>query len=76
MARTNNKPGPKLGTTKRYGKRRDYHFRLLEELQEGEVISLADAFDAEAALHQGDNAYINEILRERPEIIKRLKGQQ
>lgn len=75
MAKTNNKPGPKPGTTKKYGKRRDYHFRLLEEVQENEVMSLADAFDAESGRYGGDNAYINGILRERPEIARRLKGE-
>lgn len=75
MAKTKGTPGPKPGTTKKYGKRRDYHFRLLEEVQKDEVMSLADAFDAESGRYGGDNAYINEILRERPEIARRLKGE-
>lgn len=73
MARTNNKPGPKPGTTKKYGKRRDYHFRLLEETKEGKAKSLADAFDAVSARHGGDNAFIVQLLESHPEIIQEME---
>lgn len=69
MARTKGKPGPKP----RYGERRDYHFRLSTEKQEGQTMSLADAFEQEAKRHGGVIRYISEIIQERPEIKNLLQ---
>lgn len=74
MPKTKNKPGPKPGTTKKYGERRDYHFRLTSDVLPGETMSLADAFDSIAAGRGGDNAFIVQILREHPAIQAKLKG--
>ena len=89
MARTQGKPGPKP----RYGKRRDYHILLAASPAEGEVMSLAEAFEQAAkdyevqqrrqAALQGEKrqetsgliAYLECVLRERPEIAARLKEQ-
>jgi hypothetical protein len=61
MAKTKTTPGPKRGTTSK-GPRRDYHFKLSSEVQEGQVMSQADAFERAAARSGGINAFVNELI--------------
>lgn len=70
MAKTKMKPGPKP----RYGTRRDYHFRLSSDIQKGEKISLADAFEQAAKEHGGVIAYTTMIIKDRPEIKELLNS--
>jgi hypothetical protein len=55
MAKTNSKPGPKPGTTTKYGKRRDYHILL--------PLDLADRLDR-ASKQGGVIAYVERVLRD------------
>jgi hypothetical protein len=62
MAKTKSKPGPKPGTHRKYGKRRDYHILL--------PLDLADKLDA-ASKHGGVIAYVERVLREHFEQTER-----
>jgi hypothetical protein len=75
MAKTKRTPGPKPGATKKHGDRRDFHILLSDEAQKGEAMSLAEAFVEVASSNDGIIAYAAKIIRERPEIIEKLKGQ-
>lgn len=68
MAKTKGKPGPKPGSTKKHGDRRDFHILLSADVLEGESMSLADAFEKSAEKHGGIVAYSAKVIRERPEI--------
>ena len=70
MARTKGRPGPKP----HYGKRREYHILLAAEPVAGEALSLSDAFEEAASTHGGIIAYVEFVLKERPEIRERLSG--
>lgn len=64
MARTHGRSGP----APKYGKRRDYHILLSVEVQPGEAMSLADAFEQVAKQHGGVIAYTTKIIEAIPEI--------
>lgn len=73
MAKTKGRPGPKPGSTKKYGNRKDYHILLPVDVQEGESVSLADAFEKASRDNGGVVAYATRIIRERSEIRDLLK---
>jgi hypothetical protein len=75
MAKTNNKPGPKPGATKKYGPRKEYHFRLSSTALPGEAMSISDAFDAVSEQYGGDSILINHVLRLFPDIAQKLEGE-
>jgi len=82
MAKTKSKPGPKGK-----GNRRDYHIRVSADVQQGETMSLADAFEkaadiyAEEQREQGNPvqgaviAFAEKVLRDHPDIAKFFKGE-
>ena len=74
MARTKGKPGPK--PTK--GKRRDFHILLSDVVQEGQTMSLAEAFDRVAKRHDGVVSFAEEIIQGLPEVqaILSLEGNE
>ncbi len=65
MAKTNSKPGPKPGTTTKYGPRRDYHILL--------PLDLADKLD-KASTKGGVIAYVERVLREHFEMNEPAKA--
>lgn len=71
MARTKTTPGPK----RCHGARRDYHILLSSEMHNGERMALSDAYERVAAIHGGVIAYTAMIVRERPEILALLQGE-
>lgn len=68
------KPGPKPGTMRKHGARRDYHILLPMEVKNSDSMSLADAFEQAAQEYGGIIAYAVMIISERPEIKNLIMG--
>lgn len=71
MAKTKGTPGPK----KKYGKRRDFHILLSDEVKEGQTMSLAEAFDQVAKANNGVVEFVTNLIQNLPEIQDKLYQQ-
>lgn len=71
MAKTKGTPGPK----KKYGKRRDFHILLSDEVEKEQVMSLAEAFDQVAKTNNGVVEFAANIIQNLPEIQDKLYRQ-